>query len=230
LLPYVEVDSLTKLGCATSLLGDGSVRKSLAEEVATFRSGSIQPQDLGGLDVLGMARAVTGSLFNGSATALCDGSVRQADDASLRATLAQVSGDLLGALHFGAGGESLSFLPAVQFSPEKGSSRDLVFELADTLVGSATPPSGPDVAVGGVTGLCNLVEASADPKVAKTFCKRLASIDKADVAGKFTKRAKLLDAFRTKLAKQVGHGINGSDADLLSDLSFLLVEEEGVSF
>jgi hypothetical protein len=32
LLPYVEQSSLTRLGCATRLLGDGSVRRMLAAD------------------------------------------------------------------------------------------------------------------------------------------------------------------------------------------------------
>ena len=39
LLPYIEQDSLTKIGCATRLMGDGSVRKSLSEGAKTRRHG-----------------------------------------------------------------------------------------------------------------------------------------------------------------------------------------------
>ncbi len=231
LLPYIEQNSLTKLGCATRLLGDGSVRKSLAESADTGRSGSIAPQDLGQLDPLAMARTVTGSLFDAQSSAACDGSVAIANDATLQQTLTQVSTNILAALQFGAGGEQMALLPAVQFSPEGGHSGDLLFNLADVLVNGVGSPSGAELAVGGSQGLCELVQSSSsDPRRAKSLCKVLANVDKAIAGGNTIKRDKLVASFGAKLGKQVGKSISASDAATLSSLSFFLMEEEGISF
>jgi len=231
LLPYIEQTNLTKLGCATRLLGDGSVRKSLAQSADPTGIGSIAPQNLDKLNPLAMARTVTGSLFDAQATAACDGSVAIANDATLQQTLTQVSADILAALQFGAGGEQMALLPAVQFSPEGGHSRDLLFDLADVLVSGLGSPSGAELAVGGAQGLCELVQSSSsDPRRAKSLCKVLGNVDKAIAGGKTAKRNRLLAAFRAKLDKEVGKSISASDAVTLSSSSFFLMEEEGIFF
>ncbi len=230
LLPYVEQNSLTKIGCATRLLGDGSVRKSLAVTADTGRSSAIAPQNLDQLNPLAMARSV-GSLFDTQATAACDGSVTNASDATLQQTLTQVKTDILAALQFGAGSEQMALLPAVQFSPEGGHSGDLLYDLADVLVSGIGAPRGSELTVGGSAGLCEFVQSSSsDPRNAKSLCKALTNVDKAIAGGKTAKRDRLLATFRTKLSKQVGKSISPSDAATLSSLSFFLMEEEGIFF
>jgi prepilin-type N-terminal cleavage/methylation domain-containing protein len=230
LLPYIEQNSLAKLGCATRLLGDGSVRKSLAESADTTGIGSIAPQNLDQLNPLAMARTV-GSFFDAQSIAACDGSVTNADDATLQQTLTQVKADILAALQFGAGNEQMALLPAVQFSPEGGHSRDLLFDLADALVNGLGSPSGAELAVGGSQGLCELVQSSSsDPRRAESLCKVLTNVDKAIAGGKTAKRDKMLASFRAKLGKEVGKSISASDAATLSSSSFFLMEEEGIVF
>lgn len=231
LLPYIEQSSLSKLGCATRLLGDGSVRKSLAEHMMPPGSEAIMLPDLARLDPLGMAGNLAGSFFDSQTSMLCDGSVMPAEDASLRQTLAQVSADILDALHLGAGNEQLSMLPAIQFSPEQGVSGDLLYELTDFLVSGLTMNPGPEVAIGGSSGLCELVQSSSsDPRHANTLCRALASIGKAMDEGNAAKRDRLLVRFRAKLGKEAGHSISPSDAMMLSEMSFFLMEEEGSFF
>jgi hypothetical protein len=87
ILPYVEQSSLTRIGCATRLLGDGSVRKSLAESARTVGTTFMSPKDIGQLNVLAMARGTTPSLFDDPTEAACDGAVANADDVSLQQTL-----------------------------------------------------------------------------------------------------------------------------------------------
>ncbi len=232
LLPYVEQGSLIRLGCATSLLGDGSVRKALAETASLPGAGGpgvIVPQDIGQLNPLAMARTMTGVLFDAERTAACDGSVIPATDAALQQTLSEVMSDLLSALHFGAGGEDLTRLPKIRFSPEEGSSRDVFFELSDVLVSPSGPPSGPELAVGGPSGLCELVRSSATvARRANTLCKTLANVDKATVAGKLEKRAKLVATFRGKLGKEVGKSLSADSAAMLENLSYLLLDADGI--
>lgn len=231
LLPYIEQGSLTRIGCATRLLGDGSVRKRLAEQADGVGAGLIKVQDLGQLNPLAMARAAMGSLFDAGKTTACDGSVTPADDATLQQTLSKMSTDLLAALHFGAGGEDVALLPAVRFSPDQGFARDVLFELSDVLVSGTGSPSGPELAVGGPSGLCDLVQSSSSSaRRAASLCKVLAKVDKASAAGKTAKRDKLLAAFRTKLDKEVGKSLTAEDAATLGGLSFMLLEEEGIFF
>jgi hypothetical protein len=180
-----------------------------------------------------MARRTTGPLFdaNPGAVAACDGSVAPADDASLQQTLGQVMTELQSALQFGAGGEEVALLPAVRFVPDEGQAGDLLYDLADALAHPNGAPSGSDVGVGGASGLCELVRASASvARRANALCKTLASVDKAERAGKSEKRAKLLAGFRGKLAREVGKSLTADDAALLGGLSYLLLEEEGIFF
>jgi hypothetical protein len=222
---------LTKIGCATRLVGDGSVRKSLSEGARTVGTTIIAPQDLGQLNVLAMARGMTGALFDQQSTAACDGSVAIADDAPLQQTLNGVTSELLAALQFGAGNESLQRLPAVQFDPNAGRAGDLLYELADVLVSGLTSPTGADLAVGGSTGLCELVQSStSNPRRAKSLCKVLTNVDKAVARGKTATRDKLLASFRAKVGKEAGVSMSADDAAMVSDLSFFLLEDEGVFF
>lgn len=233
LLPYIEQSSLTRLGCATRLLGDGSVRKMLAQSGATIGGGAVPIQDLGQLNPLAMARASVGALFdaNPSAVAACDGSVVPATDAALQKTTQDVTSELLAALHFGAGGEEVALLPAVRFSPDQGLARDLLFDLADSLVSPSGAPAGATLGVGGPSGLCELVRSSATvAKRANALCKSLTNVGKAITTGKTAKRDKLLAGFRTKLDKEVGKSLSSDDAALLGNLSYLLLEEEGIFF
>jgi prepilin-type N-terminal cleavage/methylation domain-containing protein len=233
LLPYVEQDSLTHLGCVTRLVGDGSVRKLLAQQGASIGGGAIPIQDLGQLNPLAMARASVGPLFgkNPNAVAACDGSVVPANDATLQQTLGQVTTDLMDALHFGAGGEDMALLPAVRFTPDQGLARDLLFDLADGLVSPTGAPSGADVGVGGAAGLCELVQSSASvARRGTALCKSLAKIDKTIATGKTEKGAKMLVGFRSKLDKEIGKSLSADDAALLQSLSYMLLEEEGIFF
>ena len=231
LLPYVDSSSLPRLGCATRLMGDGSVRKLLSDASRLPGTGFLEPQNIGQLNVLAMARATTGKLFNQQTTAACDGSVAVADDASLQQTLSQVTSDILAALQFGAGNEDTLLLPAVQFDPNAGKASDLLYDLADVLVSGFTSPTGRDLAVGGPAGLCEMVQASSsNAKRSKSFCKMLANVDKAVMAGKTEKRDKLLTTFRTKIGKEIGVSMSAADAAMISDLSFFLLEDEGIFF
>ena len=233
LLPFVADASLPRIGCATRLLGDGSVRRFLAEQGASIGGGSIPIQDLGQLNPLAMARASVGKLFDGNpaAIAACDGSVVPSADTDLQATLAEIMRDLSAALHFGAGGEETALLPAVRFSPNEGLDTDLLYDLADALVSPSGEPTGADIGVGGSAGLCELVRsASSVAKRATGLCKILANVDKATAAGRLDKRAKLVTGFRSKLGKQVGESLTAADASVLNGLSYLLLEEEGIFF
>jgi hypothetical protein len=233
LLPYIEQSNLTRIGCATTLLGHTSVRRLLAQQGASVGAGAIPIQDLGQLNPLAMARASMASLFgaNPGAVAACDGSVAPADDASLQQTLGAVTAELYAALQFGAGGEDTALLPAIRFAPDEGRARDVLFELADGLVSPYGTLSGADVGVGGPAGLCELVRsASSVARRATALCKALAKVDKALAAGKPEKRAKLLASFRGKLDKEIGKSLSAQDAGVISQLSYLLLEEEGIFF
>jgi hypothetical protein len=233
LLPYIESSSLSRLGCTTRLLGDGSVRFFIANSGAAIGGGAIPVQDLGQLNPLAMARQATAKFFDGNpgAIAACDGSVVPADDATLQKGVQDVMSELLAALHFGAGGETVALLPAVRFSPDQGLARDLLYDLAEGLVSPTGPPSGATIGVGGAAGLCELVRSSASvAKRANALCKTLTNVAKATDAGKTDKRDKLLASFRTKLDKEVGKSLTADDAAMLGNLSYLLLEEEGIFF
>ncbi len=233
LLPYVEQTSLTRIGCATRLVGDGSVRKLVAETAGAIGGGAIPIQDLGQLNPLAMARATVGPLFesNPGAVAACDGSVIPATDATLQKAAQDVIGELMAALQFGAGGEDVALLPAVRFSPDQGLAGDLLFDLAEGLVSPTGPPSGAALGIGGPSGLCELVRSSASiARRANALCKVLTNVDKATTAGKLEKRTKLVTSFRTKLGKEVGKSLSSDDAAMLDHLSYLLLEEEGIFF
>ncbi len=233
LLPYVEQSSLTRVGCVTRLIGDGSVRKTLVQPGATIGGGAVPIQDLGQLNPLAMARTSVATLFddNPAAIAACDGSVIPASDAALQKTAQDALGELMAALQFGAGGEDVALLPAVRFSPDQGLARDLLFELADGLVSPSGSPGGTTVGIGGPAGLCELVRSSASvARRANALCKQLTNVGKAVAAGKLEKRDKLLAGFRTKLDKEVGKSLTPDDAELFGHLSYLLLEEEGIFF
>jgi prepilin-type N-terminal cleavage/methylation domain-containing protein len=232
LVTFVDPTSYPKLGCATRMLGDGSVRQLLANTARPVgTTGAIAPQNIGQLNVLAMARATTGKLFDQQTIAACDGSVSVTDDAPLQQMLSQVTSDILAALQFGAGDEDVSLLPAVQFDPRAGKTSDVLFDLADVLVSGFTAPTGRDLAVGGPAGLCEMVQASStNPKKSKALCKVLTNVDKAVLADKTEKRDKLLATFRTKLGKETGVSIDPSDAATISNLSFFLLEDEGIFF
>lgn len=154
-----------------------------------------------------------------------------ATDATLQKSVQDVTSELLAALQFGAGGENVALLPAVRFSPDQGLARDLLFDLAEGLVSPTGPPSGATIGVGGPAGLCELVRSSASvARRANALCKTLTNVAKASDAGKTEKRDKLLVGFRTKLDKEVGKSLTADDAALLGNLSYLLLEEEGIFF
>jgi hypothetical protein len=56
------------------------------------------------------------------------------------------------------------------------------------------------------------------------------NVDKAVAKGKLEKRDKLLAGFRTKLDKEVGKSLTADDAALFGNLSYLMLEEEGIFF
>jgi len=225
LLPFVAPTSLTHLGCATRLLGDGSVRFALTANGIAGRTGTIAPQNLGQLDPLAMARSLAGSVFNPSMLSACDGSVAPSDDATLQQTLGQMMTDLENDLQFGAGGEDMTLLPAVQIPPDQGHARDVLFDLAAVLATGSGAPSGPELAVGGATGLCDMIQASsASSRQAVALCKVLANADKATGAGKTSQQDKLLTSFRTKLERDVGKGLTADDATMFGNLSYLLLD------
>jgi prepilin-type N-terminal cleavage/methylation domain-containing protein len=230
LLPYVEQQSFARIACATRLVATESARKRLAQTADTG-GGVLRFQDLGQLNLLAMARGVAPSLFDAQATSACDGAVTTTSDNELQQVLTQVSDEIVAALHLGAGGESVALLPAVRFAPDQGLSRDVLFDLADGLVSCDGKPSGALLGVGGTTGLCELIQASSTiPRRATGLCKALRTVDKSILTGKPDKAAKQLDRFRIKLAKEVGKSLTPEDAAMLSNLSFLLLEEEGIFF
>jgi prepilin-type N-terminal cleavage/methylation domain-containing protein len=221
LLPFVEQSSFAQLACTTRLLGDGSVRRFLGNKVST--GGVIALQNLGSTNFLAAARESTGALTAGSSPGACDGSVTTTEDATLQQMLAQVSTDIVAALHLGAGGEDAALLPTVRFSPDQGLARDIVFDLADDLAGASSISLGSIVGVGSTTGLCDLVQgAASNARKATGLCKKLANVGKAIIAGKATKRDKLLAGFRSGLDKEIGKSLTAEDAARLGQLSYLL--------
>jgi prepilin-type N-terminal cleavage/methylation domain-containing protein len=210
ILPYIEQDSLYAcLPGTASAIGDSWLRNEALHGITDGTSNTIllgEVFDPGATDLLGVARALVPRLPSATLGSLtCAGTASNPDDTILRQYIAFSLSSVEDAFEFGAGNET--FFPNIQLVPGQGAAGDLLAPLASKLLDGR--PSGPNVAIGGFDGLCDLTTVlvrPGDERIARALCNTLEGAERASKQDKDEKVLRAMDRYRKKLGKAEQRG------------------------